>query len=509
MPRRGKGAGEIVVRDENARRISIKLSKAVQPDGLRALIPAKPLDDRAKRDAVETIAAAYDSGTLADRHPATCALLHASTPRLHDRPTGAPLQPVAVSAESVSAVVSALAGNYLVVQGPPGSGKSTIGAHTIVDLLASGKRVALAAQSHKALHNLLRKVEQSAEARGVTFRGCHKSTDQNAESAYKSCVAAGLVADAPKFDAAAGCALVSATTFSWAKDAGQRGAYDFVIIDEAGQISLADAIVTSLVARNVVLLGDPQQLPQVSHGFHPVGSDRSILEHLLDGAATIGIDRGIFLDTSYRMHPRINRFVSEAFYDGRLRADSRNVRNAVHVGGAILSGTRFVAVEHDGNARRSVEEADRIITEIRALLGAGTVTIRDRPERRICAADILVVTPYNAQRAYLVSRLEREGIGDVAVGTVDKFQGQEAPVVFYSLTVSSAEDAPRGLEFLLSPNRFNVAISRAQALSVLVCNPGLLTSRASTIAHMRLLNILCAYVETAGDDAIASLAVAG
>jgi uncharacterized protein len=249
------------------------------------------------------------------------------------------------------------------------------------------------------------------------------------------------------------------------------------------------------------LLGDPQQLPQVAKGSHPLGTDSSILQHLLGEAATIADDRGIFLDRSYRMQPAIDAFVSRAFYDGRLEADELNAANCIASGGVIARGLHFTSIDHDGNARRSHQEAARIADDVAALLAAGTVTIRDCPNRALTPADILVVTPYNMQRAAITDRLRHRGLAEVRVGTVDKFQGQEAPVVFYSMTTSSAELAPRGLDFLLNPNRLNVAISRAQAYSVLVCSPHLLASRATTIEQMQLLNLLCAYVEAATSPA--------
>jgi uncharacterized protein len=497
----GKSAGTIIAIDDVVHRLQIRLAKAIDPPSrLTAIIPDKPINDRKKREAVERIARAYAAGTLDGDHPATVALLEGRRPRLAGRPPGAVVQPAHVTKEAVSAVVQALRDSYLVVQGPPGTGKSTIGAHTIVDLLAAGKRVALAANGHKALHNLLDKVERTAVARGVTFRGCHKSSDQNAGSVYCPAVDRAQVADAPSIDGFAGCALVSGTTYAWAEPS-QAGAYDVVVIDEAGQVSLADALLTSLVARSVVLLGDPQQLPQVAKGSHPLGTDSSILQHLLGEAATIADDRGIFLDRSYRMQPAIDAFVSRAFYDGRLEADELNAANCIASGGVIARGLHFTSIDHDGNARRSHQEAARIADDVAALLAAGTVTIRDCPNRALTPADILVVTPYNMQRAAITDRLRHRGLAEVRVGTVDKFQGQEAPVVFYSMTTSSAELAPRGLDFLLNPNRLNVAISRAQAYSVLVCSPHLLASRATTIEQMQLLNLLCAYVEAATSPA--------
>jgi predicted RecB family nuclease len=497
----GRRAGEIVRVDDLKGILQIKLAAAIGlPSRLTAIIPPTPHNDGKKRSIVEKLARAYTADTLERDHPATLALLLGQAPQLKDRPRGARIQPPSITRCAISALLGALDESYLVIQGPPGSGKSTLGAWAIVDLLVAGKRVALAAHSHKALHTLLRKVEETAAARNISFRGCHKSTNENPDSAYQSEPRHGFVADAPTIAGYAGCRLVSATTFAWAEES-QEGAFDVVVIDEAGQVSLADALVVSCVARNVVLLGDPQQLPQVSKGSHPVGTDVSVLEHVLGSEATIAPNRGVFLDRSYRMQPDIDAFVSSAFYDGRLAADELNAANAVQVSGNESAGPLYIPVEHDGNARRSREEAGTIVAEIVRLLEGGSVTLRAAVARPLTPADILVVAPYNAQRALITEELRARNLEAVRVGTVDKFQGQEAPVVFFSMTTSSAELAPRGLDFLLSPNRLNVAISRAQAVSVVISSPLLLASRAATIEHMRLLGLLCEYVEATASSA--------
>jgi len=491
----GNGAGTIVSCDDLNGVLEIKLARAILPETLQAVIPGKPFGDKNKRAAIEAAAAAYRDGTLGAAYPATLAILLACLPSVIGRVPGEQLQPDVVTKEAVSAIAGSLDGSYLVVQGPPGSGKTTTAAHVIVDLLAAGRRVALAAFTHKALHNLLHCVEKTASERGATFHGCHKSANVNPESVYSSDLAEPMVQDAPKVEAFAGYALVSATTHAWA-DESQRGQFDVVMIEEAGQVSLADALVASLVARNVVLLGDPQQLPQVGNGSHPIGTDGSVLEHLLGDQLTIRQDRGIFLDTTYRLHPGLDEFVSQAFYENRLKADPPNAFNNINSRGLCGAGPRWLPVKHNGNTRKSVEEAARVVDEISLLLDGGGVVIRDESERPLTQRDILVVAPYNRQRAEIWERLRQRGLTGVRVGTVDKFQGQQAPIVFYSMATSDAELAPRGLDFLLSPNRLNVAISRAQALSVLVCGPQLLATRASTVEQMRLLNLLCAYVES-------------
>ena len=212
-----------------------------------------------------------------------------------------------------------------------------------------------------------------------------------------------------------------------------------------------------------------------------------MLEHLLDGADTIPYDRGVLLDVSWRMHPDLCNFVSTTMYDGRLSAEERCANQRVDSSGMSGTGLRMLAVEHAGNRTRSPEEADEIAAQIDALLDGGTFTDRDGDTRDLTLDDILIVAPYNAQVRTLLSKLP----DGARVGTVDKFQGQEAPVVFFSMATSTDEDVSRGMGFLFSRNRLNVAISRAQALAVIVCSPRLLTARCSTDDDMRLVNMLC------------------
>ena len=262
-------------------------------------------------------------------------------------------------------------------------------------------------------------------------------------------------------------------------------------------------------ARNVVLLGDPLQLPQVSQGSHPVGTELSILEHLLSDAATIPEDRGVFLDRSYRMSPAIGAFISRAIYEGRLRTDGLTAAHRVESAGLSGSGLVHLPVEHTGNSRYSIEEAERIVCEVGLLLD-GEVAVGEEPPRRLRQGDILVVTPYNLQRLKIGELLKAAGYGQIPVGTVDKFQGQQAPIVFYSMATSSDKDLPRDMEFLFNKNRFNVAISRAQCLSVLVCSPRLLEARCRTPEQMVLVNLICAFAEAAcGSGHSKNMAVAG
>jgi len=493
-PRLQDSAGEIIEIDEEQNILRLKRSgSADDAKAVDALIPRGPINTDLQRSALTRIAQAYQAGTLQTQHPATFDLLSSRDPRVVGHSV---LQPEEVSAQSVSAVVQALDNSYLFIQGPPGSGKSTTGSQVICDLLRAGKRVGVLSTGHKAIHHLLHKVEDCMAERGGTFRGLYKHSNTNAGSAFQSRLEQPFIEsidDAEAFDSG-DYDLAGGTAWLFAREE-LAGTFDYLFIDEAGQVSLADAIAVSACAKNVVLLGDPSQLAQVSLGTHSSHADDSILQHLLAQATTVPPHRGIFLDISYRMHPDICSFISTAMYDGRLHPGAKTHLHRVTSTGLSGSGLRYLPIEHFGNGPRSVEEADRIVREIVSLLD-GTVVDDDGKERPLRQSDIIVVAPYNAQRKLITSKLKSAGI-DVAVGTVDKFQGQEAAVVFYSMATSSGDDIPRDIEFLFEPNRFNVAISRARAMSVLVCSPKLLDLSCRSADQMALLNVVCAYVEHA------------
>jgi uncharacterized protein len=380
----------------------------------------------------------------------------------------------------------ALDSSYLFIQGPPGAGKTWAGARVIAHLLENDKRVGVAAQSHKAIHNLLNEIERVARETGLSFHGIKKSSD-NTESVYEGDFVKSESQFTGIIEAADRIQLLAGTAWLFSRYELDRS-LDYLVIDEAGQVSLADALAMATSARNLILLGDPLQLAQVSQGLHPPGSGASVLEHLLGEAPTIPEHRGIFLEKSYRMHPDVCGFISEIVYAGRLYSDQSAARRTTSSG----TGIRFVSVEHDGNRTASDEEVGEIAKLI-AQLGQGTFTDSAGSTRRLRADDFMVVAPYNAQ----VRRLRAGLPGGVRVGTVDKFQGQQAPIVFFSMATSSGEDVPRNLAFLFSRNRLNVAISRAQCLAYLVCSPFLLEARCKSIEEMELVNALCRLAEYA------------
>ena len=483
-PFRQASAGKAVHIDGARRRLYLKRGARAAHDLPAAVVKGKPIGDYVQREALGRVADAVAAGD--GRFAAARALVAGEYPRIRGRRPGDPVQ--TNDLDELKDLVGRLDGSYLFIQGPPGCGKTWTGARLIVSLLAVGKRVGVSALSHKAINNLLEEVEKVARAEGVSFAGLKKCGDEDDEFAGR-CI--GNTYDNEDCERLAG-GLVAGTAWLFSRP-GMEGRVDFLFVDEAGQLSLADTVAMATAASNLVLLGDPQQLPQIQQGVHPDGADRSVLEHLLGTAATVSEDRGIFQERTFRMHPDVCRFISELSYDRRLGSADGCERQSIASTGLAGAGIRFIAVEHDGNTQSSAEEADVIRAEVDRLLAGGTFTDVEGKTKPLTPADILVVAPYNMQVHCLRERLP----DGVEVGTVDKFQGREAPVVFFSMSSSSGEDVPRGLDFLFSRNRLNVALSRARALAVLVASPKLLEARCGSLDQMRLVNNACRFVEQA------------
>jgi uncharacterized protein len=473
-----KTAGSIETLDSVAGTLRLRRSPAqLQRGDPEALIPGGPYDTREQQAALERFA----RSALArdDRYPHLEQLFRREPP-LHGR------RVQRETLQEMRDLVEQIEGSYLFVQGPPGAGKTWTGARLVTRLLSRGKRVGIASMSHRAIHKLLAEIEVAAAEDGVLFRGLKKASTGNRESFYEgpmieSTTSADVFADADHD-------LFAGTSWLFAR-ADLDGLLDYLFVDEAGQVSLADALALGTCARTLVLLGDPVQLPHVRQGVHPENAGRSVLEHLLDEAQdTVAPEMGLFLERSFRMHPEVCRYISSAFYEERLESAPGCERQATSLG----TGIRYLEVFHEGNSTQSEEEAAAIRAEIEELLGE-TWTDKDGSERPISPSDIMVVAPFNAQVRLLTERLPN----GVAVGTVDKFQGQQAVVVFFSMASSSGDDAPRGIDFLMSRNRLNVAVSRAQCLAYLACSPNLLQIECKAIEHMRLANALCRFVEIA------------
>lgn len=487
---------EVLEVDDAAGELCLKLSKARLADPPKALIPGKPYGTNEQRSALRDIATdaiAGDNGELS-RFRAAGDILGRRPPRTSAVADGEALQGEEAVLEQIKRVAVGLEESYLFVQGPPGSGKTYTGAHVILDLIAAGKRVGVTSNSHKAINNMLAEIERFAHAEKVAVRGLKKSSSSDQDYMPPDTDGGDPMIGNSKDNADLGpdaeLNLLAGTAWLWCREE-MRQSVDYLVIDEAGQISLADALALSTAGTNLILLGDPQQLAQVSQGTHPPGSGVSVLEHLLGDHGTIPADRGIFLEHSRRMHPDVCEFVSEAIYEGRLRPAPDCERQRVDAPGALTgTGVRSIPIEHTGNSRQSPEEAERIGAEVADLL-SGQYTNAKGDQAALPQDEIMVVTPYNAQVRTIRQQLDSRGFTEVAVGTVDKFQGQEAAVVFFSMATSSGAEIPRNVDFLYSRNRLNVAVSRARCLAILVASPALMTIECSTVEQMRLVNALC------------------
>ena len=416
-------------------------------------------------------------------------LINRAVPRVNGHPPGqALIGPNEDALAGTSRVVSNLAGSCIFIQGPPGAGKTYTGSHVIVDILKSGKTVAVTSNSHKAINNLLSGVEKVAEQDGFVFKGAKKSSSP--DSAIKGKFIADIWDTQQLVKGLSQYSLVAGT--AWLLSSAKlEQKFDYLFVDEAGQVSLANLLAMSACARNIVLLGDQMQLGQPIQGVHPGQSGKSTLDYLLRGKATIAPELGIFLKDTWRMHPDVCQFISEAVYDGRLEAEAKNVNQRLvlkaDANPALApTGVKFLPVEHDGCSQRSDVEAEVVRGLFDSLLLQGYVD-RDGKSYAMNLENILVVAPYN-QQVNLLKRVLPEG---ARVGTVDKFQGQEAEVVLVSMTTSSGQYLPRDIEFLYSKNRLNVAVSRARCLAVVMANPLLLEVDCKTPEQMALVNTLC------------------
>ena len=422
------------------------------------------------------------------KYPAIDAILMRLSPSIKGHTEGKPLTTDRATVKEVSAVVASMNSSYLFIQGPPGAGKTYTGSRVILDLLKAGKRVGVTSNSHKAIVNLLHAIEKEAIASNFKFKGVKKSSrdsvfDQVRGELIKD------VYDTRSF-LAANAQLIAGTAWAMA-DPLLDQTLDYLFVDEAGQVSLGHLIPAAISSKNIVLLGDQMQLSQPTQGVHPGESGLSVLDFLLKGQSTIAPDRGIFLGTTWRMHPKVCSFISDAVYDSRLQPEPRNekrqlVLNKDADSSLISAGIKFIPISHQGCTQHSVQEV-QIIKSIYLNLLTQSYTDESGTSKAITAENILIVSPYNMQ----VNKLKLSLPEGARVGTVDKFQGQEAEVVIISMATSSGEDLPRDIEFLFSKNRLNVAVSRAKCLAILIANPSLMDIKCKTANQMSLVNTLC------------------
>ncbi|PSL08421.1 uncharacterized protein CLV30_101393 [Haloactinopolyspora alba] len=399
-------------------------------------------------------------------------------------------------AESLCRVAPELTG-ALPVQGPPGAGKTYAGSRSIIAMLRAGRTVGITALSHRVITNLLDAILDADDEVAPVVRAMQKADDGNATRRDGVTVVTSN-ADVESAVAAGTANLVAGTGWLFARPDVH---VDVLVVDEAGQFSLANTVAAGASADALILLGDPRQLPQPAKGEHPDGAGASALEHVLGDHDTVPPERGLFLDTTWRMHPDVCAPVSELSYDALLHP--RDGLERQRLGGAddlAGAGVRWYPVEHSGCSVRSDAEVDAVRAVVERLTGRAWTDAQGH-ERVLGADDVLVVAPYNAQVGLLSAALD----GRARVGTVDKFQGQQAAVVIVSLTTSSAADAPRGVDFVANRNRLNVAVSRARSLAVLVGSPALLTAPVRSVEQVQGINTLCRLVEYADDNGAATV----
>ncbi|WP_163745908.1 TM0106 family RecB-like putative nuclease [Mycolicibacterium helvum] len=496
-----RGGGTVIFLDLDGKRLYSTIERLDRASGEVDLIwgeklresgcvPASVvLDDWVDPKSKALALQAFADDILAGRppNPVTVGLIDRQLPRFT---AGGPADGVFIDdLVDMTRWVTQLDHSFVAIQGPPGAGKTHNAAHLIYTLITAGMRVGITATSHVAITHLLQKVIAvfTRNGRLIDLRAAHKGPEGvpspiGATSATTNAACAGS-----NFN------LVAGTTWLFASNAMAAEPVDVLVVDEAGQMSLADTLAASRAAHNLIVLGDPLQLPQVAQAVHPRGSGRSVLEHIVGENVTLADDRGVFLTETWRMHPDVCGFISEQIYEGRLTHHPDCERQSTSAG----TGLRWLQAAHDGNGTSSTEEADVIVDQIRQLIGTEWTDF-DGCTKPLITTDFMVVTPYNDQVRAIRDGLARHAVtAGVPVGTVDKFQGKEAAVVFFSMATSSGEDIVRGIDFLFSRNRLNVAVSRARCLAYLVCTEELLNTRARTVNDMRLLATLNSFVEDA------------
>lgn len=487
---------EIIELDITKGTAIIKYSAGTEPPQQTSLIPTPPLSTQLLKDAVfrfaETVVselANIKAKLPISRFRAVVALLKKEPPQFSGRTATNPL--ISYNSSDVeflpelNSLVRDLDGSTLIIQGPPGTGKTYAASHLIFELLKQGKRVGVTSHSHKAIDNLLTAVDSLTTKNGFSFNGIKKTSESpDLENPLWQ-----NIKEEPKADkiAESGANLIAGTAWLFSRAEFDQ-TLDYLFIEEAGQVALAMAVAMGLSAKNLILLGDPMQLPHPSQGTHPGESGSSVLEYLQGESATVATDRGVLLNTTFRLHSKISSFISTQVYEGRLRsAPDTDLQSVISPKGEFpANGIIFIPVEHQGNSRTSIEEVEKIKLIYHDLL-ASSLTDRSGQKRPFSQEDILVIAPYNAQ----VNLLKHHLGSKAKVGTIDKFQGQEAQVSILSMATSSDDELPRDIDFLFSRNRMNVALSRAMAIAIVVACPDLLRVRCKTVEQVKLVNMLC------------------
>lgn len=484
-----KGRGvkvEYVSHESDLENGIIVLKSNMEPKALISLIPDEIVPAKPIPESITAFVKKYEMG---NQRSAIIEFLNRSKPLIKGHKDG----PIILDngQDKLTQIIQAVENldhSYLTIQGPPGAGKSYTAKHIIAKLVQSGLKIGISSNSHKAINNLLLLTARYCNTENIKASFvCTKDTEA---ALTQECIVITDKADLANHVKSA-CVL-GTTTWGFARE-DMADQLDYLFIDEAGQVSVANLIAMSRSAKNLVLMGDQMQLAQPTKGTHPAESGLSILDYLLHNSPTISDSMGIFLGTTYRMHPNVNRFISEHIYDSKLKSHPDTAHRIIKVPSGYQgplnkeAGILFIPVHHEGNTQASTEEVAEIKQLALELLGRTLIT-SDGLERKVIWDDMMFVAPYNYQ-----CRKLKEALGPQAkVGSVDKFQGQEAAIVFLSMCASDASECPRGMDFLLSKNRVNVAISRAQSLAIVVGNPNLGNARVNHVHEMKMVNLFTA-----------------
>lgn len=492
----GGNFGEVIFIDSDKCTIEIKKGPSIMDIHPTAIFKHEMVSARMKEDAIFRIATwVFENGIDAEGiYRAGRDLLLNRQPRMTSNLN---FQDISDQQEKAVEWVQVLENGVLPIQGPPGAGKSHTAASMILKLIDEGKKIGITAMGHKVIVGLMQKVVEQAKEQGMNIQCLRKvsAISEVQDEGISETTSYDPIFAALKDD---NINIIGGTAWLWSREE-MFESVDYLIVDEAGQLSLIDTLAVSQATKNMVLLGDPQQLQQPVQGSHPEGTEISALEHVLrdyktgEIGQTISANKGIFLDETWRLHPLIGSFVSELFYDSKLTSKDTLINQSLSGNTRFLgAGLWLEAVAHKGNRNSSIEEAGLISSIIKDLVkGDVLYTDSENETKKVDLKDILVIAPYNAQVALLKELLP---IG-TQIGTVDKFQGQEAPIVLFSMATSSPADAPRGMEFLYSLNRLNVAVSRARASFILVGNPMLFEPECKNVMQMKLANAFCRYME--------------
>ncbi len=484
----GDKLGTVVAVSSENRTIDIKKSKATADIHPEAVFAHKVFPNKEQAESLFRLGEyVADHGIEGDGpFKSGRALLLRELPNLNNSPIQEDGESTLDAALRIS---NLLGGGVLPIQGPPGTGKSYTGARMICSLVQQGKKVGITANSHKVIRNLIDKVIEAAVEMGIDISCIQKPKEKEPDQAKLSFAKSNddIFAALSRGSAE----VAGATHFLWSREDAQN-TIDVLVVDEAAQMSLANVLAVASAAPTLILLGDPQQLEQPTQGSHPDGTESSALDHILGGKQTITPEQGLFLPLTWRLHPDICAFTSELFYDAKL-ASKEGLDSQVVSSSGVLdgSGLRYIPIDHTGNTSSSTEEAEAVKSLVDSILADNTQwTNSNGVSAPITLEDILIIAPYNAQVFEIQQRLP-----SARVGTVDKFQGQEAPIAIYSMATSSHADAPRGMEFLYSANRFNVAISRARCMAILLASPKVFEAECRTPHQMQLANAFCRYLE--------------